>query len=126
MYLKEIRHNPGLGMLTKVVDTWAMAVRWTAQTDLAGQSIERSVDLAVIQLITPVGNEQIGEDRPADPVPVSSREVVGQHATGRRMEWDQARFAELATSDRQYTGFEIHILKLEIACFAESQASHAQ
>src|SRR5580700_921804 len=108
------------------MDTRAMAVRWTAQTDLAGYGVERSVDLAVVQPIAPVGNKQIRENRPAGPVSVPSREVVGQHATGRRMDWDQTRFAELATPDRQHTRLEIHILKLEIARFAESQARDAQ
>jgi len=36
------------------------------------------------------------------------------------MKWDQTRFAELATPNRQDTSFEIHILKLEITRFAKS------
>jgi len=33
MCLEEIRHNPGFGMLTKVVQAWSMAIELTAQPD---------------------------------------------------------------------------------------------
>jgi len=57
---------------------------------------------------------------------IPSLEVVSQHATGRRVEGDQTSFAELRIAYRQHTRLEIHILKLEIARFAEAQARDTQ
>ena len=46
-------------------------------------------------------------------------EVLSEHLTGGRVDWDEARLAEFGASNRQHTRPEVHIRKLEVAGFSQ-------
>ena len=108
------------------VEPRATIVRWTAETDLPGQGIEGSMNISAIQPIAPARDEQIRRDRSACPMTIAPGDIVVEHLTRRGMQRHQTRFAELGATDRQHRSLEIDILKLKIACFAETQARNAQ
>src|SRR5882762_11581718 len=57
--LRQIRHNPGLGMLSQVMQTRAMTVAGATQTDLPGQRIKHSTNVRAIQPVAGAGDEQM-------------------------------------------------------------------
>lgn len=59
-------------------------------------------------------------------MPLAAREVIREHVTGRRVQRDQARLAELGAADRQHRPPEIEVPQLEVAGFADAQACDAQ
>src|SRR5947208_826755 len=112
--------------MPQVVEARPPLVVRTAQTDLPGQGVERSMNVSAIQSVSPAGDEQIGGHLTLSPMTSASDDVVAEHFTGRRMQRHQAGFAELGAADRQHPRLEIDILKLKITCFAETQARNAQ
>src|ERR1700738_639353 len=70
-------------------------------------------------------DEHVGRD-PATEELFAAPEVVSQDGTAGRMNWDYARSAELGTANRQDGVFEVHVTKLEVQRFADTQASNAK
>lgn len=117
MYLKEIRHNPGLGMLSHVVQTRAMTIGGAAQPDLARQRIKRSMNVCAVQTVAGAGDEQMRGHRPMSPVAIASVDVFGEDVAGRAMQRDKPSLAELCAADGQHPCLEIDILELKITGF---------
>src|SRR5215472_10820206 len=114
MCLEEIRHNPGFGMLPHVMQTRPATIEWATQANLPRQGVEHSVDLAAIQPITSIGDEDIRGNRSSGPPSIPSRKIVGQHATSRVMNGNQASVAERRMPNRQHDRLENDIRKNEV------------
>jgi hypothetical protein len=77
----------------QIVQARPVTVSDTAQTDLSGRLIERSMDRPGIQAIAPTGDKQVGGDRSSCPVTLTSCDVICQHLASRRMQGHQSVFA---------------------------------
>src|ERR1700680_5030679 len=99
----------------------AMTIGSTAQTDLPGQRIKRAMNVSVIQPMAPARDEHIRRHQPLRPMTLPSAEVFGDSIEGGRMQRHQPRLAEFRAADGQYRGLEIDIVQLEVARFAETQ-----
>jgi len=120
------RHNPVVGMMTKVMESWSVTLGCTAQTDLPGQHIEGPVDLSVVEPVSPARDKHVGRHRPPCPMRLAPGQVLCQHLAGRGVQWHQASLTELGTANGQHPGLKIDILQLQVTCLAESQPGDAQ
>jgi hypothetical protein len=73
--------------MSHVVKARATTVRWTAQTDLPRQGVERSMNVSAIQSVPPAGDKQIGGNRPSGPMSIATSDVVAEHFTSGGMQW---------------------------------------
>ncbi len=103
-----------------------MTIGRTPQPDLPRQRIERPVDVAAIQAIAARGHEHVRRHGTACPPSRASREIVGEHTTGRGVQGDEAGLSEFGASDREHTGPQIHVLELERPRLADPQARDAE
>src|SRR5215831_13468148 len=102
------RHFPGLGILTKIVQAWAAAGIRTTQSDLSGEDVERTVDLAFVQPVA----VQVYQEIPLGPraeALIPAFRVVGQYLTSRGMQRNQTGLSELSPSNRENAFGPIHI-----------------
>ena len=96
-----------------------MTIVCTAQTDLAGHGVEGPMNLGTIEPIAPTGNEQVRGHGPPCPMALASGDVIFKHLAGRSMQRHPSVLPELGAANREYSGLQIDILKLEIARFPE-------
>ena len=108
------------------MQTWPVMVGYAAQTDLPGQRIERSTDICTIQPVSRARDEQMRGNWSPPPVAVASTDVLGEDAAGRAMQRLQSSLAELSAADGQDRCFEIDILNLKVAGFADAQSRDTQ
>jgi hypothetical protein len=71
-----IRHFPGLGILTKIVQPWATTGIHSPQSNLPRQGIEHTMDLAFVQPVSVLIHKQVCLRWQAEAV-VSAFQVIG-------------------------------------------------
>lgn len=108
------------------MQTRAVTVAGATQTDLPGQRIKHSTNVRAIQPVAGAGDEQMRGNWSLSPVAVASTDVLGEDLAGRVMQRHQPSLAELGAADGQERCFEIDILNLKVAGFANAQPRDTQ
>ena len=109
-----------------VMQARAVAVGCAAQADLARQSIECSMNVAQIEAIAQLGSEQIRRRCLSCAILSAAFDITLKHCARRCVHRHETGLSELRAADRQHSGIEIDVRKLEVAGFAEAQAGNTQ
>src|ERR1700722_8925710 len=112
--------------VAKVVQARPMAVSGSAQADAPRRGIERPMNRAEIQSITPARDKKVLGDRAPRPMPLALLEVMGQHLAGGGVQRNPSILTPFATADSEYPGLQIHVLELEVARFTQAKARDAE
>jgi len=120
-----MRHFPGLGILTEIVQARTTTGIHRTQSNLSGQKIERPVDLAFIQPIAVQVYQEMAFGTRAEAIFPPFR-VVGQDLTSRSMQRNQTGLSELGPSNRENAFGPIHIPGSEVERLTQSQSCDRQ
>src|SRR5665213_1449362 len=111
--------------VTKIVQSWPVAVRWSPQSEFPRQSQKRVVQHTVAYPLGKRGDEERSDDAAAQKL-VPLLQVVCQRGSSRGMKGYKSRFSKLRIANGQNTLIQVHVLQIQVQGFADTHPCDTQ